>query len=421
MTGRPDSSAPIGDSVPRSRALRFLDGRGRYSDDISLPRMVHVAFLRSPHPHARIVSIDAADAQQMPGVIRIVTGAEIATHCKPYAGIHQLFAGMRAPDQLPLAVDRACWQGEPVVAVVAATRAEAEDAAEAIALDWEQLPALTDPRQAMQSDCLVIHPQLGSNVVYQGTVTSGDVGEAFARAAAVVEGEFRFGRHTGVCLEPRTIIADYTASDGTLTVHQSHQCPAQQQDIYGGCSRFPNTGSGSSAPMSAAHSESSSSYGDELAVCVLSKILQRPAKFVADRIESFSSDVHAREHVVTARLAVAANGRFLGMEAEDCFGIGAYSQYPRSSIGEGSHVLRMSGAPYILDAYRVQLSMVLQNKNMVGHYRSVGHPIAVAVTSSWSMRRRASLVSIRWTSGGATTSRTIGSRMRRTAASSSIG
>jgi CO/xanthine dehydrogenase Mo-binding subunit len=383
MTGRPDSSAPIGDSVPRSRALRFLDGRGRYSDDISLPRMVHVAFLRSPHPHARIVSIDAADAQQMPGVIRIVTGAEIATHCKTYAGIHQLFAGMRAPDQLPLAVDRACWQGEPVVAVVAATRAEAEDAAEAIALDWEPLPALTDPRQAMQSDCLVIHPQLGSNVVYQGTVTSGDVGEAFARAAAVVEGEFRFGRHTGVCLEPRTIIADYTASDGTLTVHQSHQCPAQQQDIYARLLDIPEHRVRVVCPdVGGAFGIKQQLYGDELAVCVLSKILQRPAKFVADRIESFSSDVHAREHFVTARLAVAANGRFLGMEAEDCFGIGAYSQYPRSSIGEGSHVLRMSGAPYILDAYRVQLSMVLQNKNMVGHYRSVGHPIAVAVTES---------------------------------------
>jgi carbon-monoxide dehydrogenase large subunit len=288
---------------------------------------------------------------------------------------------MRAPDQLPLAVDRACWQGEPVVAVVAATRAEAEDAAEATAIEWEALPALTDPIRAMQPESQAIHPQLGSNIAYQGAVTSGDIKHAFATAAVVVEREFRFGRHTGVCLEPRTIIADYTASDGTLIVYQSHQCPAQQQDIYARLLDIPEHKVRVVCPdVGGAFGIKQQLYGDELAVCVLSKILRRPIKFVADRIESFSSDIHAREHVVTARLAVAANGRFLGMEAQDCFGIGAYSQYPRSSVGEGSHVLRMSGAPYVLNAYRVQLNMVLQNKNMVGHYRSVGHPIAVAVT-----------------------------------------
>ena len=382
MTVHPGKTGPIGESVPRARALRYLNGRGCYTDDISLPRMLHVAFLRSPHPHARIVSIDTAAALAMPGVVRVLTGADIAAHCKPYAGIHRLFAGMRAPDQLPLAVHRACWQGEPVAMVAAATRAEAEDAAEAITVDWEPLPAVTDAGEARQ-DCQVLHPELGSNIAYQGTIERGDLAKSLAEAAVVVESEFTFGRNTGVTLEPRAIIASYNPGDGTLTVHQSHQCPSQQQDIYARLLDILEHKVRVICPdVGGAFGLKQQLYGDEIAVCVASRILGRPVKFVADRIESFSSDIHAREHSVTARLLVAADGRFLALDIDDCFGVGAYSQYPRSSIGEGSHVLRMSGAAYALEAYRAQLTMVLQNKNMIGHYRSVGHPIAVAVTES---------------------------------------
>jgi carbon-monoxide dehydrogenase large subunit len=345
--------------------------------------MAHAAFLRSPHPHARILSVDVTAARQVPGVLRVVTGVEIARHCEPYAGIHHLFAGMRAPLQRPLAIDCARWQGEPVAAVVAETRAQAEDAAERVVVNWEPLPAVTDPQESMRPESPVIHPELGSNIAYQTTVSTGDVGEASANAATIAEGVFRFGRHTGVCLEPRTIIADYVSGDEALTVHQSHQCPSQQQDLYARLLGIPEHKVRVSCPdVGGAFGIKQQLYGDELAVCVLSKMLRRPVKFVADRLESFTSDVHAREHVVTGRLAVAADGRFLALDIDDCFGIGAYSQYPRSSIGEGSHVLRMSGGPYAIGAYRARLSMVLQNKNMIGHYRAVGHPIAVAVTES---------------------------------------
>jgi aerobic carbon-monoxide dehydrogenase large subunit len=374
---------PIGDSVARPRASRLMEGRGCYTDDMALPRMVHVAFLRSPHPHARIVSIDTSEASAALGVLRIVTGKEIAEHCSSYAGIHQLFAGMRAPEQWPLAIDIACWQGEPVVAVVADIRAHAEDAAERISVEWETLEAVTDSRRGMAGDTAVIHAALGSNIAYQGSVTSGNVEAALAQAAVVVDREYRFGRITGVCLEPRSIIADYQAADQALTVHQSHQCPAQQQDIYARLLGLSENKVRVHCPdVGGAFGIKQQLYGDELAVCILSKLLKRPVKYVADRIESFSTDIHARDHVVRGRLAVSADGRFLGLDVDDCFGIGAYSQYPRSSIGEGSHVLRISGAPYVIDSYRAQLTMVLQNKNLVGHYRSVGHPVAVAVIES---------------------------------------
>jgi len=382
MTVRTGNEGPIGDSIKRPRAARLLNGRGCFTDDIVFGRMLYAAFLRSPHPHARIVSIDVQSALKAPSVIQVLTGKDVAAHCHPYAGVHQLFAGMRAPDQLPLAVDRTCWQGEPIALVVAKTRAEAEDAVEAIAVEWEPLLAVTNATQARSGDA-IIHSDLGNNIAYQGSIKRGDIEKAMADAAVVVESKFEFARNTGVTLEPRSIVANYNWADGTLVVHQSHQCPSQQQDIYSRLLGIPEHKVRVVCPdVGGAFGLKQQLYGDEIAVCVASKILGQPVKFVADRIESFSSDIHARDHLVNARLAVAGDGHFLALDIDDCFGIGAYSQYPRSSIGEGSHVLRMSGSPYVIGAYRAELAAVFQNKNMIGHYRSVGHPIAVAVTET---------------------------------------
>lgn len=229
-------------------------------------------------------------------MVRVVTGTEIAAHCKPYAGVHQLFPGMRVPEQSPLAIDVARWQGEPVAVVVAATRAQAEDAVERIAVEWEPLPAVVDPFIGATSECPVIHGALGSNVVYDGTVAHGDIGATMEAAALVVESEFLFGRHTGVCLEARSILADYRASDETPTVYESHQCPAQQQDIFARLLGLSdNKVRVVCADVGGAFGIEQHLYGDEIVVCIFSRILRRPVKFVADRLESFTSDVHARE------------------------------------------------------------------------------------------------------------------------------
>ncbi|TAK88294.1 MAG: xanthine dehydrogenase family protein molybdopterin-binding subunit [Betaproteobacteria bacterium] len=376
-----DVRSPLGVSVPRARARRLLAGRGRYTDDVSLPGMLHVAFVRSPYPFARIASIDKAAAQASPGVVLVATGRELAGYCKPYAGIHELFVGMKAPEQWPMALERACWQGEPVLAVVAAGRAQAEDAAAEVLIDWQPLPALTDVEAAAAPDAPVIHPQIGSNIAYDTTLATGDSEAGFSDCAATAEAEFRFARHTGVCLEPRSIIAHYEAATPSLTVIQSHQCPAQQQDIYARLLGLPDHQVRVHCPdVGGAFGIKQQLYGDELAVCILSMMLRRPVKYVADRLESFMSDIHARDHRVSARLSIGSDGRAKALAVDDLFGVGAYSQFPRSSIGEGSHVLRLSGAPYVLQAYKARLRMVFQNKNMVGHYRAVGHPIATAVT-----------------------------------------
>lgn len=372
----------VGRSIARPRAKRLVTGRGRYTADITARRAVHVAFLRSPHPHARIAGIAMDAARALKGVVLVATGADIARHCKGFAGIHRLFKGMKAATQYPVAVDRACWQGEPVVAVAAETRAIAEDALELIDIDWEPLEGLGTPEKALAGD-VVLHEQLGDNIGYEGITASGDIEAAFAGAALVVEDTLRFGRHTGVSLEPRSVLAIYDPSDESLVVHESHQCPAQQQAIFADLMGLAEHRVRVICPdVGGAFGLKQQLYGDELATCIVSKMTGRPASFVADRVESFASDNHAREHVVAARMAFAADGRILGLMVDDLFAVGAYSQYPRSSVGEASHVAALTGGPYNIPAYRARVRMIYQNKPPVGHYRAVGHPIACAVGES---------------------------------------
>ncbi len=371
----------IGRSVPRPNARRLLAGRGQYTTDIELPRMAYVAFARSPFAHARIVSIDTAAAQQAPGVIAAVTGADIAKVCKPWVGTLEHFAGMKSATQYPLALERACWQGEPVVAVVAETRAQAEDALDALLIDYEELPAVTDAETALAPETPLVHPHLGDNLVFNSRIDSGDTEAAFAEAAVVIEESFRFGRHTGVTLEPRAIVADYDPSEQRLTAYHGSQTPYQMQDVYARhLGLLEQNVRVICKDIGGSFGIKLHVHGEEMTTCALSLMLERPVKWVADRLESFISDIHARDHRVNARMAVAADGRILAIDIDDLTGVGPYSVYPRTSVVEGNQVIRITGAAYAMDAYRAALRVVLQNKNVMSQYRAVGHPIACAVT-----------------------------------------
>ncbi|MDP6706757.1 MAG: xanthine dehydrogenase family protein molybdopterin-binding subunit [Alphaproteobacteria bacterium] len=372
--------SPLGDRAPRLGAGRLAAGRGRYTDDFDLPRMLHLAYCRSAHAHARIGAIDTSAASALSGVFRIVTGPEMADLSPPWAGTHGLFPNLKAPLQHILAVERACWQGEPVAAVLAESRAQAEDAAELIEIDWEPLPPVVDPEAALAAEAPVIHAELGGNLGFETEIVAGDVDAAFRDAAVVVEERFSFGRHTGVSLEPRTIIADYDPSSDALTVHQSHQTPHQQQDLYSRLLDIPEHRVRVICPdVGGAFGLKHHLYGDEMGACVLSKLLGRPVKYVADRMESFLSDIHCRDHRIWARMALDREGEILAIEADDLFVVGAYSQYPRSSIAEANQFVRLCGAPYRHRHYRARSRMVYQNKGILGHIRSVAHPLACAV------------------------------------------
>src|SRR5208282_3762640 len=227
---RPNSY--IGRSVPRPNLTRLTQGRGQYVTDVTLPRMAHVAFVRSPHAHARIRKIESTEARRAPGVVAVVTGAELANVITPWVGVLTHLKGLKSAPQHAIAVERACWQGEAVCAVVARTRAEAEDGCALVGVDYEVLAGVTDAETALDAATPVIHPELGDNLSFERVLNAGDPDKGFAQADAVVETTFVFGRHTGVTNEPRAIIADWNPGEQRLTVYQGTQAPHMTQNLF---------------------------------------------------------------------------------------------------------------------------------------------------------------------------------------------
>ena len=376
---RPNSY--IGRSVPRPNMARLMQGRAQFVSDVTLPRMAHAAFVRSPHAHARIKAIDSAAAKKAPGVIAVVTGAELAKVITPWVGVLTHLKGIKSAPQHAIAVDRACWAGEAVCAVIARTRAEAEDACELVAVDYEELTAVTDAETALDPKTLVIHPELGDNLTFERVHTAGDPDKGFKEADAVVETTFVFGRHTGVCNEARAIIADWNPGEQRMTVYQGTQAPHMMQNLFAkhlGLAehqvRVVTKDVGGSFGIKV------HTYADEMATVALSKLLKRPIKFVADRLESFITDIHARDHRVKARVGVKNDGTITAWEIDDLTGIGPYSVYPRTSGIEANQVVNLTGGPYTCPNYKARARVVFQNKNVMCQYRAVGHPIATAVT-----------------------------------------
>jgi carbon-monoxide dehydrogenase large subunit len=376
---RPNSY--IGRSVPRPNLDRLTQGRGQYVSDLVLPRMVHVAFLRSPHAHARIKSIEAGRAKSAPGVVAVITGAELAKVITPWVGVLTHLKGIKSAPQHAIAVDRACWQGEAVCAVVAKSRAEAEDACALIDVDYEPLTAVTDAETALDRATPVIHPELGDNLTFERALVAGDPDRAFAESDTIVETTFVFGRHTGVTNEPRAIIADWNPGEQRLTVYQGTQAPHMTQDIF---AKHLNLESHQvrviTKDVGGSFGIKVHIYADEMATVALSKLLKRPVKFVADRFESFITDIHARDHRVRAKIGVKNDGTITAFEIDDLTGIGPYSVYPRTSGIEANQVVNLVGGPYACPNYRARARVVFQNKNVMCQYRAVGHPIATAVT-----------------------------------------
>jgi len=367
--------------VARPNAAYLAAGSGCYTDDIQLPRLVHVVFLRNPLPHARFSAIDTAAAAAMEGVIRIFTGADIAKLCRPMRAELRNLPQHKPIAQMPVAIDEVAWQGEPVAAVVAHSRAAAEDAAERIEIDWEELPAIADPGAALEHGAPLVHSALASNLAFVTRIENGDCDGAFAAAVKTVARDFDFGRLAGVPLEPRTIIADYNPADRSLTVYQSHQSPHLMQEIFATHLGLPQHKVRVIArDVGGAFGIKLHAYGDEMAVAAIAMILGRPVKFVCNRLEAFQSDAQARECRVSGRMAIDGDGRILAIDAELLLGIGAYSIYPRTGLGDGIQAASFLGAPYNLAALRASLRVAYQNKVPAGAFRGVGQPLATVVT-----------------------------------------
>ena len=312
----------IGQSIPRTGAKKLLQGRGTYLDDLRLPRLAQVVFFRSPHAHARVKMLRLDRAKKQPGVIAVFNGQEIAAYCTPWVGVLGHLKGIKSAPQHAVAIDRVCWQGEAVAAVVAESRRQAEDALEYIEVEWEILPVVSDMRQALEAKT-VIHPELGDNICFHRELKTEGFDAAWAAADVVVEKTYRFGRHTGVCNEPRAILADYNPADHSLTVYHATQAPNMMQDIFSRHLGIPESNIRVICKdVGGSFGIKVHVYADEMATAALSVMLRRPVKFQADRAESFLTDIHAREHEATVRLACKNNGEILAFDLDDLTAIG---------------------------------------------------------------------------------------------------
>jgi carbon-monoxide dehydrogenase large subunit len=372
----------LGQAVPRTEDPRLLTGRGRYTSDFVLPRLAHAYVLRSPHAHARIRSIDIRAAQQMPGVLTVLTGEDWAAERfgAPRPVIpRQCRDGspMSVPSRPALAKDRAMLVGDPVAFVVAERLDLAKDAAERITVDYEPLPAVTVTEGALSPGAPRLWPDCKDNECFFFTL--GDkraVEAAFAQAYHVSRLKLVFNRVTAATMEPRGVIGDWDDRLGRFTLYVGTQRPhSARADLARRILHIPETQLrivagevGGSFGMKGGH------YPEYALALLASRTIGRPVKWIAERSEGMLSDDHDRDHVSEAELALAHDGRFLALRARNISNIGAYLA-PGGIISPTMHLGGLAGT-YTTPAIYVEVSAVFTNTTSIGPYRGSGRPEA---------------------------------------------
>ncbi len=368
----------VGTSVVPDEAIPLVEGEGRFLNDIRLPGMYHAAFLRSQHAHARILSIDAGAARQMPGVIQVMTGKEMLGKVDPFESMPNRFSGGQSTQHW-LAVEKVRFVGEAVCVVVAEDRAIAEDAIDLIEVEYDPLPAVTDPRLGEKDDAPLVHETCPNNYLIKRDYERGNVDEAFEKAHLVVKRAFSIGRKQALCLEGRGCVAAYRESAFTLTMWMSHQLPYVVRHYLAKHLRLgehevrviaPHTGGG--------FGQKASIYPEEFVCAHLALGLRRPVKWVEDRLENMVASTHARDQQIELAAAVDDQGRILALDSNVWVDVGAYSTYLWSAGMEPLQTAGLMPGPYQIEALRYVTRGVATNKTPVGPYRAVGRPSASA-------------------------------------------
>lgn len=367
MTSETRNSSWIGVSLDRREDLRLLAGRGRFTDDMSLPRMAHAAVLPSPYAHARIVSIDTSAALALPGVYKILTGAEFAKTVGPMPTLSN-----PPVIQHCIAIDRVRHVGEPVAAIVAESRYIAEDAAALIEVEYEELIPVVDPRDAVKmTGNGLLHPERGTNVVHQSEHAWGPLNENFAAAAHITTREFRWPRVSPQPMETCAALVDYDSSMDYFTVWSN----MSQQSVIG--ARLAVCLGVSSSKMNFHTQDVGGSFGGKsslyhvpLIAAALSRASGRPVKYVEDRVEHMANgNQHGSDRIYTASLAMDGNGRFTAIKFDVLDDYGAYFLMNTGSHG---NALAQAIGPYDIAALGYDVTCVVTNKTQQAPYRGFG-------------------------------------------------
>ena len=379
-----ETQTGIGAAVKRREDIRFITGAGRYTDDIDQPGQTYAVFLRSPHARATIGGIDTAAALQVPGVVAVYTGADLAAD-----GIGDLPCGwlvkskdgsdMIQPPHPPLAVERVNYVGEPYGVVIADTLQAARDGAEAVATEFSDLPAVVDVATADTAD--QVHASVPNNQCYDwelGDKAATDA--AFAKADHVASLDIVNNRLIPNAMEPRAAVGNYDAASGGYTLYTTSQNPHLERLVLAAFVQVapesklrvvsPDVGGGFGSKIFI--------YAEETAVIWAAGKLRRPVKWRAERSESFLADAHGRDHVTKAELALAADGTFLGLRVKTIANMGAYLSTFASTVPTYLYGTLMAGQ-YKTPAIYVEVRAVFTNTAPVDAYRGAGRPEATYV------------------------------------------
>ncbi len=368
----------VGQRIPRWEDRRFVQGRGRYLDDLRLPEQVEVAFVRSPHAHAWIRRIDAEAARAHPDAIGVYTWEDLQGVLHPFWTMPR--GPIRRAHITPLASGKVRWVGEPVAAVVARDRYVAEDLCELVQVEYEPLPAVVDTLDALAPESPRLYEEWPDNVVSHQTFQAGDPEANLAGAAVVIRKRFRSNRVTAVPLEGRGILARWDPLEETLTVWMGHQDVHLVRAVLSEVLALPLGRIRVISPdVGGAFGIKLPIYPEEMVVCALARLLQRPVKWVQDRRESLLGDTHAREAVVDVEAGFDAEGQLRAMRVHVISDAGAYAVAGRGPTIEGSMLARELPGPYDLRHYAYTLDVVMTNKAPVAVYRGVAIPVSTFV------------------------------------------
>jgi carbon-monoxide dehydrogenase large subunit len=376
----------IGASVRRTEDHRFITGKGHYTDDINRPGQAYAYFVRSPHAHATIKSIDVQEAAGMPGVVAVLNGAQLAAD-----KIGNLICGwmIHSKDGSPmkmaahpaLANGKACHVGDPVAVVIADTLAQARDAAEKVKVDYAVLPAIIDPAQAQRPGAPQIHDVAPNNTIYQWHLGDPEGAEAaFKSAKHVTRLDIVNNRLIPNAIEPRAALAEYDSGTGAFTLWNTSQNPHVARLVISAFIGIapehklrviaPDVGGGFGSKIFI--------YPEEVVALWASKRAGRPVKWVSDRSEAFLVDAHGRDHVTHAEMAFVVAGKILGLRVKTIANLGAYMQVFSSAVPTYLYATLLSGQYQIPQIY-CEVDAVYTNTNSVDAYRGAGRPEATFV------------------------------------------
>jgi carbon-monoxide dehydrogenase large subunit len=365
---RPTEGGLVGAPVPRLDAARLLKGQGRYVADIERPGMLHAAFVRSPHAHARLQGVDASAALGVDGVVAVLAAADL-----PHRALLDSVRidGLRKTPQPALAEERVRFHGEPVAIVLASSRALAEDGAELVRVEYQRLEPVLDAEAAAAGDGPALFE--GGNVIYRGEMSAGDVDAAFAVADSVVSARYRGNRYAAVPMEARGCIAEHDPGSGELTLWASTQGPHQLRRRLSQSLELPESHIRVISPdVGGGFGQKIPAQVEEIAIALAARRVGRPVRWIEDRFENLLAAPHAKEQLIESSLALSADGAFLGLRARILGDAGAYSHNSASALVEPYLSAGLMPGVYKIRDYHCEILAVLTTKSPISPYRGVG-------------------------------------------------